>query len=260
MEQVPEAIKALEAEAKQDDQGQGAAQKVEAKAGKVPEVLVSTVPAELWSPRASPSYTPIKDTNLLYVSNTESNIFMDTATQEHYALISGRWFKTKSLAEGPWSYVAPNQLPADFAKIPENSVKGFVLVNVASTPQAKEAVLDNSIPQTAIIDRKKATTKVNYAGEPKFEKIADTDLEYAVNTGKSVFKEGTKYYAVDQGVWYEADSPNGPWQVSVNPPKEVDKIPPSNPRYNAKYVKVYDSTDDDRHRGLHPRIHRLLCG
>ena len=24
----------------------------------------------------------------------------------------------------------------------------------------------------------------------------------------------------------------------------MDKIPPSNPRYNAKYVKVYESTDD----------------
>ena len=210
----------------------------------MPEVIVSTVPAELLATEGEPQYTPIKDTNLLFVSNTESNIFMDTATQEHYALISGRWFKTKSLAEGPWSYVAPNQLPADFAKIPENSVKGFVLVNVAGTPQAKEAVLENSIPQTATIDRKKATTKVNYAGEPKFDKIADTNLEYAVNTGTAVFKEGTKYYAVDQGVWYEADSPNGPWTVSVNPPKEVDKIPPSNPRYNAKYVKVYESTDD----------------
>jgi hypothetical protein len=152
--------------------------------------------------------------------------------------------RTKALADGPWTYVAPNQLPADFAKIPENSVKGFVLVNVAGTSQAKEAVLDNSIPQTAAVDRKKATTKVAYAGEPKFEKIAATDLEYAVNTGKSVFKEGAKYYAVDQGVWYEADSPNSPWRVSVAPPKQVDQIPPSNPHYNAKYVKVYDSNED----------------
>ena len=183
LEQVPEAIKTLEAAAKQAAQGKGASKKVEAKAGKMPEVIVSTVPTELLATDGEPQYTPIKDTNLLYVSNTESNIFMDTATQEHFALISGRWFKTKSLAEGPWSYVAPNQLPADFAKIPENSVKGFVLVNVAGSPQAKEAVLENSIPQTATIDRKKATTKVNYAGEPKFDKIADTNLEYAVNTG-----------------------------------------------------------------------------
>ena len=246
METLPESLKSLEGEVQKVAKAKDkvAAKKVEAKGDKMPAVLVSTVPAELLATQGEPQYTPIAGTNLLYVSNTENNIFMDTATQQYYALLSGRWFKTKALADGPWTYVAPNQLPADFAKIPENSVKGFVLVNVAGTSQAKEAVLENFIPQTAAIDRKKATTKVEYAGAPKFEKIAATDLEYAVNTGKSVFKEGAKYYAVDQGVWYEADSPDGPWKVSVSPPKQVDQIPPSNPNYNAKYVKVYDSTED----------------
>jgi hypothetical protein len=154
LEQVPEAIKTLEAAIQKAAPGKGAPKKVEARAGKMPEVIVSTVPTELLATDGEPRYTPIKDTNLLFVSNTENNIFMDTATQDYYALISGRWFKTRSLAEGPWSYLAPDQLPADFAKIPENSLKGVVLVNVAGTPQAKEAVLDNSIPQTAIIARK----------------------------------------------------------------------------------------------------------
>jgi hypothetical protein len=246
LETLPEPLKALEGEIQKVEKakGKGAAKKVTAKAGKMPAVIVSTVPAELLVTEGDPQYTPIKGTNLLYVSNTESNIFMDTATQEHYAIVSGRWFKTKSLANGPWAYVAPDKLPSDFAKIPENSAKGFILVNVAGTTQAKEAVLENSIPQTAAIDRKRATTKVEYAGAPKFEKIADTDLEYAVNTGKSVFKEGAKYYALDQGVWYEATSPEGPWKVSASPPQQVDKIPPSNPNYNAKYVKVYDSNED----------------
>jgi hypothetical protein len=149
VEQVPEAIKTLEEAAQKAGQSKEAPKKVEAEGNKMPEVIVSTVPTELLATDGEPQYTPIKDTNLLFVSNTENNIFMDTASQDYYALISGRWFKTKSLAEGPWSYVAPNQLPLDFAKIPENSVKGFVLVNVAGTPQAKEAVLDNSIPQTA---------------------------------------------------------------------------------------------------------------
>lgn len=243
---LPAPLKALEdqlAKAK-PAAGQAAPKQVTGKGDQRPAILVSTVPAELLVTRGEPEFTPITGTNLLYVSNTENTIFMDMVSQDYYALLSGRWFKTRSLAEGPWSYLAPNQLPADFAKIPEDSVKGFVLVSVADTHQAQEAVLENSIPQTGVIDRKKATTKVEYAGEPKFQKIAGTDLEYAVNTGDSVFKEGTKYYAVDQGVWYEADSPNGPWQVSVSPPQQVDKIPPSNPNYSAKYVKVYDSTDD----------------
>jgi hypothetical protein len=229
-----------------------AKKEVEKIGGEMPEVIVSTVPAELLVTEGEPQYTPITDTNLLFVSNTESNIFMDTGSQEYYTLLSGRWFKSKSLKDGPWSYVAPDKLPADFAKIPPESTKGFVLVNVANTQQAKEAVMDNYIPQTAAIDRKKATTEVKYAGDPKFDKIPDTNLQYAVNTGTTVFKEGTKYFALDQGVWYEADSPNGPWQVSVNPPQEVNNIPPSNPHYNAKYVKVYDSTDDTAYVGYTP--------
>jgi hypothetical protein len=124
--------------------------------GEMPEVIVSTVPAELLVTDGDPQYTPVKGTNLLFVSNTESNIFMDTGTQESYTLLSGRWFKSKSLKDGPWSYVAPDKLPADFAKIPPDSTKGFVLVNVGGTEQAKEAVLDNYIPQTAAIDRKKS--------------------------------------------------------------------------------------------------------
>jgi hypothetical protein len=229
-----------------------AKKEVEKTGGKMPEVIVSTAPAELLVTDGDPQYTPIAGTNLLFVSNTESNIFMDTGSQEYYTLLSGRWFKSKSLKDGSWSYLAPDKLPADFAKIPPESTKGFVLVNVANTDQAKEAVMDNYIPQTAAIDRKKANTEVKYAGDPKFEKIPNTNLEYAVNTGTTVFKEGSKYYALNQGVWYEADSPNGPWQVSVNPPQEVNNIPPSNPHYNAKYVKVYDSTDDTAYVGYTP--------
>jgi hypothetical protein len=246
VETMPDSLKAFDEQIKkaEESKDQGAGKKVETRGDQRPAVRVSTVPAELLVTKGEPQYTPISGTNLLFVSNTDDNIFMDTASQDYYVLLSGRWFKGKSLSEGPWAYVAPDQLPADFAKIPENSAKGFVLANVAGTTQAREAVLDNSIPQTGTIDRKKATTEVKYAGDPKFEKIPDTKLEYAVNTGKAVFKEGTKYYAVDQGVWYEADSPNGPWQASVSPPREVEKIPPSNPNYNAKYVKVYDSTED----------------
>jgi len=246
VEILPDSLTALEDQVKKAEQakGPGAAKQVELQKEKMPAVIVSTVPTELLVTEGEPEYTPISGTNLLYVANTDDTIFMDTASQEYYVLLSGRWFKGKSLADGPWAYVAANQLPADFAKIPENSVKGFVLVNVAGTTQAKEAVLDNSIPQMATIDRQKAGTEVKYAGDPKFEPIKDTNLEYAVNTGQTVLKEGEKYYTLDQGVWYEATSANGPWQACVSPPQDVAKIPPSNPNYNAKYVKVYDSTAD----------------
>jgi hypothetical protein len=47
--------------------------------------------------------------------------------------------------------VASNALPADFSRIPVNSPAGVVLASVAGTPQAQEALIANSIPQTATI-------------------------------------------------------------------------------------------------------------
>jgi hypothetical protein len=249
--ELPQAIKDLEAKAEKGKEAQPA-KKVEASTGKKPEVVVSTVPAELITTDGEPNYTPISGGSLLYLSNTESNVFLDTASQQFYVLLAGRWFTSKSLTEGPWSYVAPDKLPGDFAKIPPASPKGYVRVSVAGTEEAQDAVHETYIPQTAAIDRKKATTTVKYDGEPKFAKIANSDLEYAQNTGTAVFKEGTKYYACDQGIWYEAASPNGPWQVSVSAPQQIDRVPPSNPHYNTRYVQVYDSTPDVAYVGYTP--------
>ncbi|MGA9755691.1 MAG: hypothetical protein WBV23_11175, partial [Desulfobaccales bacterium] len=250
VESLPQALKTLTAQLEgkkvvtNKDDREMPKKEVKKEGGEMPEIVVSTVPAELLVTEGEPQYTPIPDTNLLFVSNTENNIFMDMGSQEYYTLLSGRWFGSKSLKDGPWSYLASDKLPPDFAKIPPGSAKGFVLASVAGTQLAREAVLDNSIPQTAVIDKKKAAMEVKYVGNPTFEKIPGTTLEYATNTGTAVFQEGAKYYAVDQGVWYEADSPNGPWQVCASPPQEVNNLPASNPHYNAKYVKVYGSTDD----------------
>ncbi|MCE9624638.1 MAG: hypothetical protein K8R69_04155, partial [Deltaproteobacteria bacterium] len=104
--------------------------------------------------------------------------------------------------------------------------------------------MDAEIPQTTVIDKKKASFKATYDGEPKFEKVSGTSMDYAVNTPDQIIKDGDKYYAVDQGVWYVADKPEGPYKVADKRPKDIDQIPPDNPNYNTKYVYVYDSDDD----------------
>ncbi len=231
----------------------GSAQKVEmTEGGDLPEIVVVTEPSELIVTEGEPQYTPIEGTNLLYVSNTDNNIFMDASEKQFYVLLSGRWFKGASLENGPWTYVPSTGLPSDFAKIPEGSVKGFVLVSVAGTQEAREAVMDSYIPQTAAIDRGKASIEIKYDGDPEFEKIPNVDVEYAVNTPDAVFKAQGKYFACVDAVWYESPSPTGPWKVSVEVAGDIYKIPPSNPHYNARYVKVYDSTDDVAYVGYTP--------
>jgi hypothetical protein len=217
----------------------------------VSDIIVSSTPAELIQTDGEPSFTPVQGTSLSFVSNTGNDIFMDQTTQQYYVLLSGRWYKSSQL-NGSWQYVAANTLPADFAKIPEGSPKDNVLASVAGTDAAREAVMDAQIPQTAKVDRRTATANISYDGDPKFENIDGTNMQYAVNTQGSVIRENGKYYSVDNGVWFEAMNPQGPWTVCTDRPDDVETIPPSYPVYNMKYVYIYDVTPDWAYMGYTP--------
>lgn len=217
------------------------------------DIIVSTVPAELIQTEGAPSYQTVQGTNLLYVDNSLNDIFKDISTQQNYILISGRWYTSQSLTGG-WAYVPADQLPADFAKIPEGTEKDGVLASVAGTKAANEALMDAQIPQTAKVDRQTATTNVTYDGNPVFKAIAGTNLSVAENSSITVLRSNADgmYYAVDNGVWFISSSPNGPWQVSTDRPSDVNNIPPDNMAYNTKYVYVYDYSDDYVYTGYTP--------
>jgi hypothetical protein len=209
------------------------------------DIIVSTVPAELIQSDGNPDLAPIDSTSLLYVRNSDNDIFVDTHTQQYYVLLEGRWYTADALNENSqWKYVPSDQLPPDFARIPEGSPKDNVLASVAGTKPAREAVMDAHIPQTAKVDRRTASTQVTYDGPPQFKPIEGTHLQYAVNTSSTVILYNGKYYAVDNGVWFIADSPMGPWVVSTVRPDEMDRIPPNCPVYGAKYVYIYDVAPD----------------
>ena len=207
----------------------------------IPAIVVSTKPTELIVINGESKFVPIQNTQLLYVDNTESDLFMNIETQQYFVLLSGRWFMSTSTS-GPWEFMAADQLPEDFSKIPEGSEKDAVLASVAGTDAAQEAKYDAYIPQTAAIDRENASAKVEYDGEPQFDKIDGISLQYAVNTSSTVLKSDGVYYLCDNAIWFIADAPNGPWVVADERPEEVEKIPPSNPTYNVKYVYIYEST------------------
>jgi uncharacterized membrane protein YgcG len=216
-----------------------------------PAIFVSTGPAELITSQGAPQFAPITGTQLLKVTNSGSSLFMDVTNQAYYVAISGRWFSSSSLA-GPWQFVPSTQLPADFANIPESDPAGTVLASVAGTPQAAEAAISSTIPQTATIART-ATTTVNYAGDPQFQPIAGTQLSYAVNSATPVIKTpDDNCYAAVNGVWFSSSSPAGPWSVADSVPPAIYTIPPSCPVYYATNVHVYGSTPDVVYAGYTP--------
>ena len=79
-----------------------------------PKVILSTKPAELIQTDGEPAFNPISSTNLLFVDNSESDIIMKIESQEYFVLVSGRWYKSKSMDSGTWTFVRSDQLPEDF--------------------------------------------------------------------------------------------------------------------------------------------------
>jgi hypothetical protein len=217
----------------------------------VPEIIVRTKPAELVQIDGEPQMASIEGTDLLYVQNTESDVVMDISTQKYYVLLSGRWFATSSLASNDWTFVANDALPSGFEQIPAASDMGQVRASVSGTQEAKEAVLENTIPQTAEVDRNEAKLTVTYDGDPKFEKCSDP-VAYALNTDKQVLLINNTYYCCDDAIWFVSQGPEGPWVVATEVPKEVQDIPADCPAHNVKYVYIYDSNPTTVYVGYTP--------
>jgi hypothetical protein len=217
------------------------------------KIIIATEPTELVVVDGDPSWAPVEGMDLLYMDNTDSNAFLELTTQRYYVLLSGRWYRSEGMSgELNWVHVPNDELPMPFSDIPVDSVNGSVLAQVAGTQEARDAVLDNTIPQTAAIDRDSASFSVSYDGEPDFAPIEDIQVQYAQNTTAAVFKYGNLYYACDDGVWYVANSAGGSWTVATEVPDAIYKIPASNPHHNVTYVKVYDVTPEVVYVGYTP--------
>jgi hypothetical protein len=214
-------------------------------------VVTATEPTELVVITGDPALVPISGTDLLYVSNTESDLFKELQSQDYFLLLSGRWFRSRTLA-GQWSYVPPDALPPTFARIPPDSPKSDVLASVAGTEAANDAIVDAAIPQTAAVKRAEASLEVTYDGDPQFEPVEGTRMAYAVNASTAVLRIDGRYYACDQAVWFVSSRPTGPWLVSDRLPPAVQAIPPTSPVYYVKFVQVYYATPDVVYVGYTP--------
>ncbi len=223
------------------------------KSGKVPLVFVATEPSELVVTDGEPQFEAIAGTSLSYVKNTTGNMLKDAADQKLYLLVSGRWFRA-SATNGPWEFVASDALPLDFAKIPDDNAKENVKAAVAGTPQAKEALIANAIPQTAEVKiRETAIDPPKFDGEVKLAPIEGTPLQYVVNTATPVIRvSDTSWYAIQDAVWFTGPGASGPWAVATSVPTVIYTIPASSPLHYVTYVKIYETEPDTVYVGYTP--------
>jgi hypothetical protein len=217
-----------------------------------PLVFVSTTPSELIVTDGVPNYVPIQGTKLLYVKNTSAHVFRYLGDQKTYVLLSGRWFRAVSF-NGPWEYVPGNHLPADFARIPDESPQENVKASIPGTDQAEEALIANSIPQTAKIDRKEAAFMPQIDGVAQISPIDGTPLFSVVNSPTPIIKVNERsWYACENGVWFFANSLDGPWVAADHVPGVIYSIPPSSPIHFVTYVRIYNADPDYVYSGYTP--------
>jgi hypothetical protein len=110
--------------------------------------------------------------------------------------------------------------------------------------EAREAVIANQVPQTAVVKRNDAKLTVQYDGAAQFQPIEGTNLEYAINTSTDVIHAEGRYYALQDGIWFVSSSPPGLWVLADTIPAAIYSIPPSSPLYHVRFVYVYGWTPD----------------
>jgi hypothetical protein len=148
---------------------------------------------------------------------------------------------------------ASDQLPLDFARIPLSSEKQHVLACVAGTAQARDAVRNATIPQTAAVQPGPAPDlAVRYDGEPQFTEVQESPVRYAVNTPYAVFGVYGRYYCCEEGIWYDSEYAVGPWSVCSWVPPAIYLIPPSCPFYYATYCRIFSVTPRAIYCGYYP--------
>jgi hypothetical protein len=239
---LPSSIKAIDKKMKEEEKKAEKQNDAVSQFTTPTDILVVTEPAELIQTEGKPTYQSVPNSSLLYVNNSLDEIFKDIDTQKNYILIAGRWYRSTSL-NGPWDFVPQNDLPKAFAAIPAGSEKDGVLASVAGTDEAYDAVMEAQIPQTAKVDRNTAQVEVNYDGSPQFEVIPNTSLAIAENSNITVMRTAdNRFFALENGIWFIANGAFGPWRVANERPSDVDRIPPNNSAYNARYVHIYEST------------------
>ena len=138
--------------------------------GKAPAVLFAAVPTELIVTEGKARLEEIPGTGgLQFAANTESPLFK--LDERWFYLAAGRWFTTRKLDKGPWTYAA---FPPDaFKAIPDDHALATVRASVPGTVEAKMAALEALLPTrvTAWVGDA-PPVDVEFAGEPKFEPIA----------------------------------------------------------------------------------------
>jgi serine/threonine protein kinase len=80
-----------------------------------PTILMATDSAALIVTDGAPRYEPVPGTSLLHLANTKAAVFRERTSGPLYVRVGSDWYSAPT-PDGPWRFVATDQLPSSIAR------------------------------------------------------------------------------------------------------------------------------------------------
>lgn len=160
--------------------------------------------------------------SLSYIINANWPVFYDKSSDKNFLYDDQEWQTSTNLG-GPWSFTS--ELPQDLVDLVLDSAWSIL-------KPAIPAPISASATMPKIYFSESPAEIILFDGQPKYETIEGTSLEYATNTESDVFFCVTtnSYYYLTSGRWFSSNSLNGPWVFASNDlPADFSKIPLDSP-------------------------------
>jgi hypothetical protein len=189
-----------------------------------PRIVTSKTPAILVQTDGEPAYAPVKGrAGLSFVVNTNWDLFRIDEGGTLYLRDDTHWL-TASAFSGPWTAVT--ELPPLLQDLPDED---WADARGALPPEAYQG---GKIPKVLTTDT--PAEMVLFNGEPTFQDVPKTSLQWASNTEADVFfdKAGKQWYVLLSGRWFRAPKLDGPWTFATpDLPADFRNIPEDAPYY-----------------------------
>ncbi len=200
-----------------------------------PRVVIAKKPTVLVYIDGEPRYVPVKDTPLSGVLNTRTLLLKD-AKGRHYLRLYDGWVSAVSLA-GPWSVTKPPPAADQLERVARATGRANLLRGKPDPKTRRRPSLKGgSLPQILVATQPTALLVLD--GEPRFQAVGGTPLQYATNTTAHLFRdvEAKQLYVRIAGYWFRSSSSAGPWEFvpAHRLPESFAAIPDDSPKRGVK--------------------------
>jgi hypothetical protein len=196
-----------------------------------PYIIFSTKPAVLVLIDGDPVFRPV-GRKLQMVINTRALIAFNPDAQVYYIALMDGWVRA-SAKVGKWSLAedTPAKSLERLKRVAESTNRYKTLGNPRQS--LKRAVEDGQFPTVYLSTV--PTELVMTQGQPKFTKVAGTNLLYIENSKNDIFLDNSRnmFYILVSGRWFRSNSlQNGQWSyvTATDLPPEFAQIPADSPK------------------------------